>query len=148
MMIAPRGAPESGRRAVAAIPVSTSRGREKEQRMKLPRIAIAILSLTACTLFSILPAISAPQNTASKPAQSTSSSKPAAPAAGKLVDINSATADQLKALPGVGDAYSAKIIAGRPYANKTQLKSKGIIPAATYDKIAALIIAKQPPKAK
>jgi DNA uptake protein ComE-like DNA-binding protein len=74
--------------------------------------------------------------------------KPAAPAVAstvkvELVDINSATAAQLKALPGIGDAYAAKIIAGRPYAKKDQLKSKNIIPAATYDKLQEQIIARQ-----
>ena len=114
--------------------------------MRFGRFTSAILGLAACSLFSMVPATFA-QSTAAKPSATATSSKPAkaAPKA-DLVDINSATADQLKALPGVGDAYSAKIIAGRPYANKTQLKSKSIVPAATYEKISSLIIAKQPAK--
>jgi competence protein ComEA len=65
-----------------------------------------------------------------------------------LIDINTATKAELSALPGIGDVYSQKIIDGRPYAKKDQLKSKKIIPGATYDKISDKIIAKQAPKKK
>ena len=115
--------------------------------MKKSRLLNSVLGLVACTLLAVLPAFSA--QSAAKPASASAAKTAAASAAaGKLVDINSATADQLKALPGVGDAYSQKIIAGRPYANKTQLKTKGIVPAATYSKIASLIVASQPAKSK
>jgi competence protein ComEA len=62
--------------------------------------------------------------------------------AGKL-DINSATVDQLKELPGIGDAFSQKIVDGRPYRTKLDLVHKKIIPQATYDKIKDMIVAKQ-----
>ena len=64
----------------------------------------------------------------------------------KIVDINSAGEAELKAIPGIGDAYAAKIIAGRPYANKAQLKSRNILPRPVYEKTKDLIIATQPKK--
>ena len=73
--------------------------------------------------------------------------KPAPPpppnAVVELIDLNSASKEVLMGLSGIGDAFAAKIIAGRPYRAKNELVSKNIIPAATFKKISAKVIAKQ-----
>jgi len=79
--------------------------------------------------------------TAQTPTQSGKSATKAP--ASKLIDINSATVEQLKTLPGINDGLAQKIVEGRPYRVKTDLVRKNIIPQAAYNKIAGLVIARQ-----
>lgn len=78
-------------------------------------------------------------------AKTAASARSTAATADKL-DINTATPDQLKAFPGIGDAYAKRIIDGRPYTAKNQLVTRGILPSATYNKIKDQIIASKPKK--
>jgi competence protein ComEA len=106
--------------------------------MKFNRLTNAVLTLASTILLGVLPAVALQAKPAAKPAATESKSA--------LVDLNSASMDQLKALPGVGDVYAQKIIDGRPYANKAQLKSRNIVPAATYGKMSSMVIATKPAK--
>jgi DNA uptake protein ComE-like DNA-binding protein len=100
-------------------------------RIIVPLLALALLS-----------GVGVAQSTNQSAGSTASSAMQVAGSKAKL-DINSATPDQLDALPGIGDAYAKKIVDGRPYKMKTELVRKKIIPQSTYDKIKDMIIAKQ-----
>jgi competence protein ComEA len=99
-------------------------------------LALPVLASAAST--------TAPSTHAATPAKPSTAAAPAKPAA-PLLDINTATRDQLVALPAIGDAYADKIIGGRPYTSRAQLLTRNILPKATYDQVRSLLIARQAP---
>jgi competence protein ComEA len=105
------------------------------------------ITVLACALLMASSLSFAQTSDTTSPQKSTATKTEAAPASKaakhELIDLNSATKEQLMTIPGIGDAYADKIIAGRPYKMKSELKTKKIIPDATYSKIASHVVAKQ-----
>jgi competence protein ComEA len=117
---------------------------------KFSQLPLGLLALTVAA-----PVFAQPATTPTSPASPSGTMAPAMPATPKtpsaalapqanLVDLNSATAEQLKALPGVSEADSTKIIRARPYTDKSQLVSRHVLSEGTYDKIKDHVVAKQP----
>ena len=116
---------------------------EPDQMKKLQVSVFGMIALAG--MLSVAPQAAAPAKTKMTPAAEMPAKKEAAKAvAATTVDINSATLDELKALPGVGDAYAQKIIDGRPYKGRNELVDKKILPEAVYSKVRTLVKARQP----
>jgi competence protein ComEA len=101
----------------------------------LPFKTLSTSSLSLA-LTSVSPVLAQPKESAPK------TDKAAAATKKEALDINSASEDQLKTLPGVGDAYAKKSVDGRPYKRKDDLVQKRVVPQGTYDRIKDQIVAK------
>jgi competence protein ComEA len=106
--------------------------------MKRILIANSAIFLVAVCLSATACAEGGKNHATKNKTQQAAAAKPA-----ELLDINTASKNDLQKLPGIGTAYSQKIIGGRPYARKDELVLRKIVPQATYDKVRDKIIAKQ-----
>lgn len=116
--------------------------------MKFPRKAFLALCLWAAASFAApafaqAPQPSAPEQTAPQPAKPAKPKAAAKPAPKQLLDINTASEEELRALKGIGDVRAAEIVKNRPYKSKNELVQRKIIPKSLYDQIKDKIIAKQ-----
>jgi DNA uptake protein ComE-like DNA-binding protein len=102
------------------------------------KVAALLFALFVCLPLAAGPVLAQGKDTAKKAGPPADTKQKT-----ELIDINSASKQELMTLPGIGDAYSQKIIDNRPYRGKNELIQKKIIPQATYDKISGQIIAKQ-----
>jgi len=109
-------------------------------RLFLGMLAVMLVATVSFAVPDEETASTQPEKTVTKKTRKKSAPKT------NLVDINSATAEQLASLPGLTSGDAKQIIASRPYTRKNQLKQKNIITTATYDGIKKLIVAKRQKK--
>lgn len=113
------------------------------RRLWFTKLAVAIGTLGAIALLGLATAASAGQENGSSGTKAGSAASAQAAPHQAPLDLNSATGEQLEALPGIGQAYSQRIIDGRPYQSKFDLVRKHVIPASTYRKLSGMVVVRQ-----